>query len=146
MLIGVFLFHDYYYYYFSTLIWYFGPIFNILFIFLFSAAHRNLAMLFLTGVMEVVLICFLLSTLQRLPYRLESMFDNYFKTTTVLALKKKNFFIKHMLMKVITVFLTLVFCSCHACSTFNHLHIRSSGLTCEQHLFANTLASGTSAD
>lgn len=37
-----------------------------------SAAYRNLVLLFLTVVMEVVLVCFLLSTLQRLPYELES--------------------------------------------------------------------------
>ncbi|XP_041846242.1 uncharacterized protein LOC121643092 [Melanotaenia boesemani] len=35
------------------------------------AAYRNLVLLFLTAVMEVVLVCFLLSTLQRLPYKLE---------------------------------------------------------------------------
>ncbi|KAG7244902.1 hypothetical protein INR49_024299 [Caranx melampygus] len=35
------------------------------------AAHRNLVLLFLTTIMEVVLVCFLLSTLQRLPYQLE---------------------------------------------------------------------------
>ncbi|XP_067455086.1 uncharacterized protein si:ch211-153b23.3 [Thunnus thynnus] len=35
------------------------------------AAYRNLVLLFLTAVMEVVLVCFLLSTLQRLPYQLE---------------------------------------------------------------------------
>ncbi|XP_037637135.1 uncharacterized protein si:ch211-153b23.3 [Sebastes umbrosus] len=35
------------------------------------AAYRNLVLLFLTAVMEVVLVCFLLSTLQRLPYELE---------------------------------------------------------------------------
>ncbi|XP_069388044.1 uncharacterized protein [Paralichthys olivaceus] len=35
------------------------------------AAYRNLVLLFLTTVMEVVLVCFLLSTLQRLPYQLE---------------------------------------------------------------------------
>nr|XP_046261959.1 uncharacterized protein si:ch211-153b23.3 [Scatophagus argus] len=35
------------------------------------AAYRNLVMLCLTVVMEVVLVCFLLSTLQRLPYKLE---------------------------------------------------------------------------
>ncbi|XP_028271312.1 uncharacterized protein LOC114442174 [Parambassis ranga] len=35
------------------------------------AAHRNLVLLFLTAVMEVALVCFLLSTLQRLPYELE---------------------------------------------------------------------------
>ncbi|KAF1384543.1 hypothetical protein PFLUV_G00121310, partial [Perca fluviatilis] len=35
------------------------------------AADRNLVLLFLTAVMEVVLVCFLLSTLQRLPYELE---------------------------------------------------------------------------
>lgn len=35
------------------------------------AAYRNLVLLFLTTVMEVVLVCFLLSTLQRLPYELE---------------------------------------------------------------------------
>ncbi len=37
-----------------------------------SAASRNLVLLFLTTIMEVVLVCFLLSTLQRLPYKLES--------------------------------------------------------------------------
>ncbi|XP_054870920.1 uncharacterized protein si:ch211-153b23.3 [Amphiprion ocellaris] len=36
-----------------------------------TAAYRNLVLLFLTAVMEVVLVCFLLSTLQRLPYELE---------------------------------------------------------------------------
>ncbi|XP_062281851.1 uncharacterized protein LOC133986090 isoform X1 [Scomber scombrus] len=35
------------------------------------AAYRNLVLLFLTAFMEVVLVCFLLSTLQRLPYLLE---------------------------------------------------------------------------
>ncbi|XP_035524717.1 uncharacterized protein si:ch211-153b23.3 [Morone saxatilis] len=35
------------------------------------AAYRNLVLLFLTAVMEVVLVCLLLSTLQRLPYELE---------------------------------------------------------------------------
>ncbi|XP_047190422.1 uncharacterized protein si:ch211-153b23.3 isoform X2 [Scophthalmus maximus] len=35
------------------------------------AAYRNLVLLFLTTIMEVVLVCFLLSTLQRLPYQLE---------------------------------------------------------------------------
>ncbi|XP_040903525.1 uncharacterized protein LOC121188051 [Toxotes jaculatrix] len=35
------------------------------------AAYKNLVLLFLTTVMEVVLVCFLLSTLQRLPYELE---------------------------------------------------------------------------
>ncbi|XP_041846244.1 uncharacterized protein LOC121643093 [Melanotaenia boesemani] len=35
------------------------------------AAYRNLVLLFLTAVMEVVLVCFLLSTLQQLPYKLE---------------------------------------------------------------------------
>ncbi|XP_075337304.1 uncharacterized protein LOC142397650 [Odontesthes bonariensis] len=35
------------------------------------AAYRNLVLLFLTTVMEVVLVCFLLSTLQQLPYELE---------------------------------------------------------------------------
>ncbi|XP_026186789.1 uncharacterized protein LOC113144779 [Mastacembelus armatus] len=35
------------------------------------AAYRNLVLLLLTTVMEVVLVCFLLSTLQRLPYKLE---------------------------------------------------------------------------
>ncbi|XP_034545196.1 uncharacterized protein si:ch211-153b23.3 [Notolabrus celidotus] len=35
------------------------------------AAYRNLVLLLLTAVMEVVLVCFLLSTLQRLPYELE---------------------------------------------------------------------------
>lgn len=40
-------------------------------------------MLFLTVVMEVVLVCFLLSTLQRLPYRLESKSEHCLKITTV---------------------------------------------------------------
>ncbi|KAM9740750.1 uncharacterized protein ACNS7B_012079 [Menidia menidia] len=35
------------------------------------AAYRNLVLLVLTTVMEVVLVCFLLSTLQQLPYELE---------------------------------------------------------------------------
>ncbi|KAG7518029.1 hypothetical protein JOB18_022882 [Solea senegalensis] len=35
------------------------------------AAYKNLVLLFLTIVMEVVLVCFLLSTLQQLPYQLE---------------------------------------------------------------------------
>ncbi|XP_071314227.1 uncharacterized protein [Trachinotus anak] len=35
------------------------------------AAYRNLVLLFLTTIMEVVLVCFLLSTLPRLPYQLE---------------------------------------------------------------------------
>ncbi|XP_029369164.1 uncharacterized protein LOC115050470 [Echeneis naucrates] len=35
------------------------------------AAYKNLVLLFLTTVMEVVLVCLLLSTLQRLPYQLE---------------------------------------------------------------------------
>ncbi|XP_026213485.1 uncharacterized protein LOC113160441 [Anabas testudineus] len=35
------------------------------------AAYRNLVLLFLTTIMEVVLVCFLLSTLSRLPYQLE---------------------------------------------------------------------------
>ncbi|XP_053180077.1 uncharacterized protein si:ch211-153b23.3 isoform X1 [Scomber japonicus] len=35
------------------------------------AAHRNLVLLSLTAFMEVALVCFLLSTLQRLPYQLE---------------------------------------------------------------------------
>ncbi|XP_070409670.1 uncharacterized protein [Nothobranchius furzeri] len=35
------------------------------------AAYRNVVLLFLTTIMEVVLVCFLLSTLQRLPYKLE---------------------------------------------------------------------------
>ncbi|KAM7389609.1 hypothetical protein PAMP_023574 [Pampus punctatissimus] len=35
------------------------------------AAYRNLVLLLLTIVMEIVLVCFLLSTLQRLPYQLE---------------------------------------------------------------------------
>lgn len=46
------------------------PVF-ILLLFM-SAAYRNLVLLFLTTIMEVVLVCFLLSTLQRLPYQLES--------------------------------------------------------------------------
>lgn len=51
-----------------------------------------------------------------------------------------------MLVKVTKVFSTLVFCSCHACCTFNNLHIRSSRLTGEQHFFANAHASGTKVD
>ncbi|CAJ1058053.1 uncharacterized protein si:ch211-153b23.3 [Xyrichtys novacula] len=35
------------------------------------AAYRNLVLLLLTTVMEIVLVCFLLSTLRRLPYELE---------------------------------------------------------------------------
>ncbi|CAL8263441.1 unnamed protein product [Lota lota] len=35
------------------------------------ASYRNLVLLFLTAIMEVVLVCFLLSTLQQLPYKLE---------------------------------------------------------------------------
>ncbi|MEQ2287273.1 hypothetical protein AMECASPLE_010706 [Ameca splendens] len=35
------------------------------------AAYRNLVLLFLTTLMEVVLVCFLLSTLHKLPYELE---------------------------------------------------------------------------
>lgn len=35
------------------------------------AAYKNMVLLFMTIVMEVVLVCFLLSTLQRLPYQLE---------------------------------------------------------------------------
>ncbi|XP_056141174.1 uncharacterized protein si:ch211-153b23.3 [Lampris incognitus] len=35
------------------------------------AAYKNLVLLFLTTIMEVVLVCFLLSTLQKLPYQLE---------------------------------------------------------------------------
>lgn len=38
------------------------------------AAYKNLVLLLLTTVMEVALVCFLLSTLQRLPYRLESKY------------------------------------------------------------------------
>ncbi|XP_061542406.1 uncharacterized protein si:ch211-153b23.3 isoform X1 [Phycodurus eques] len=38
---------------------------------LFSATYKNLVLLLLTATMEVVLVCFLLSTLQRLPYQLE---------------------------------------------------------------------------
>lgn len=38
---------------------------------LITGAYRNLVLLFLTLVTEVVLVCFLLSTLQRLPYPLE---------------------------------------------------------------------------
>ncbi|XP_054648372.1 uncharacterized protein si:ch211-153b23.3 isoform X3 [Dunckerocampus dactyliophorus] len=38
---------------------------------IFSAAYRNLVLVFLTATMEVILVCFLLSTLQRLPYQLE---------------------------------------------------------------------------
>ncbi|XP_047210380.1 uncharacterized protein LOC124860833 [Girardinichthys multiradiatus] len=36
------------------------------------AAYRNLVLLFLTTLMEVVLVCFLLSTLHKLPYELET--------------------------------------------------------------------------
>lgn len=36
------------------------------------AAGRNMTLLLLTTVMEVLLVCFLLSALQRLPYELES--------------------------------------------------------------------------
>lgn len=39
-----------------------------------SAAYRNVVLLLLTAVMEVVLVCFLLSTLHRLPYELESKY------------------------------------------------------------------------
>ncbi|CAL8305568.1 unnamed protein product [Arctogadus glacialis] len=35
------------------------------------ASYRNLVLLFLTTIMEVVLVCFLLSTLRQLPYELE---------------------------------------------------------------------------
>lgn len=35
------------------------------------AAYKNLVLLFMTTVMEVILVCFLLSTLQSLPYQLE---------------------------------------------------------------------------
>ncbi|KAF3693784.1 YrdC domain-containing protein [Channa argus] len=35
------------------------------------AAYRNLVLLFLTTIMEVALVCFLLSTMRRLPYELE---------------------------------------------------------------------------
>lgn len=52
-----------------------------------SAAYRNLVLLFLTAVMEVVLVCFLLSTLQRLPYQLESKYRQRFILSTFL---KKN--------------------------------------------------------
>lgn len=37
-----------------------------------AAAHKNPVLLLLTIIMEVVLVCFLLSTLNRLPYELES--------------------------------------------------------------------------
>ena len=37
-----------------------------------AASYRNLVLLFLTTIMEVVLVCFLLSTLKQLPYELES--------------------------------------------------------------------------
>uniref|UniRef100_A0A3B3WWU8 Threonylcarbamoyl-AMP synthase n=1 Tax=Poecilia mexicana TaxID=48701 RepID=A0A3B3WWU8_9TELE len=41
--------------------------------FLMLIAYRNLVLLFLTMLMEVVLVCFLLSTLNKLPYELEAM-------------------------------------------------------------------------
>uniref|UniRef100_A0A3Q3F6A9 Threonylcarbamoyl-AMP synthase n=1 Tax=Kryptolebias marmoratus TaxID=37003 RepID=A0A3Q3F6A9_KRYMA len=41
--------------------------------FLIMIASRNLVLLFLTTIMEVVLVCLLLSTLQSLPYQLEAM-------------------------------------------------------------------------
>uniref|UniRef100_A0A3Q2G4V6 Threonylcarbamoyl-AMP synthase n=1 Tax=Cyprinodon variegatus TaxID=28743 RepID=A0A3Q2G4V6_CYPVA len=41
--------------------------------FLILIAYRNLVLLFLTTLMEVVLVCFLLSTLHKLPYELEAM-------------------------------------------------------------------------
>uniref|UniRef100_A0A3Q0R9Y0 Threonylcarbamoyl-AMP synthase n=1 Tax=Amphilophus citrinellus TaxID=61819 RepID=A0A3Q0R9Y0_AMPCI len=41
--------------------------------FVMLTAYRNLVLLFLTTVMEVALVCFLLSTLHRLPYQLEAM-------------------------------------------------------------------------
>lgn len=47
------------------------------------AARRNLVLLFLTAVMEVVLVCFLLSTLQRLPYELEMAMLALFSTICV---------------------------------------------------------------
>ena len=40
--------------------------------FFLAASYRNLVLLFLTTIMEVVLVCFLLSTLKQLPYKLES--------------------------------------------------------------------------
>lgn len=43
-----------------------------------SAAYRNLVLLFLTVFMEIILVCFLLSTLQRLPYQLESKYVGSF--------------------------------------------------------------------
>lgn len=46
--------------------------FDFILPFFMSAAYRNLVLLFLTVVMEVSLVCFLLSTLQLLPYKLES--------------------------------------------------------------------------
>ncbi|KAI9539090.1 hypothetical protein NQZ68_009167 [Dissostichus eleginoides] len=47
------------------------------------AAYRNLVLLFLTSVMEVVLVCFLLSTLQRLPYELEIAMLALFSTICI---------------------------------------------------------------
>lgn len=37
----------------------------------FTAAYSNLVLLALTTIMEVIIVCFLLSTLGRLPYQLE---------------------------------------------------------------------------
>ncbi|KAI3351855.1 hypothetical protein L3Q82_020689, partial [Scortum barcoo] len=47
------------------------------------AAYRNLVLLFLTAVMEVVLVCFLLSTLKRLPYELEMAMLALFSTICI---------------------------------------------------------------
>lgn len=38
---------------------------------LYKGAYRNLILLSTTTVMEIILVCFLLSTLGRLPYQLE---------------------------------------------------------------------------
>lgn len=54
-----------------------------------SAAYRNLVLLFLTVVMEVVLVCFLLSTLQRLPYELESKYTKGLLGRTLKRTKRK---------------------------------------------------------
>lgn len=43
-------------------------------LFLYTAAYGNLLLLALTTVMEVLVVCFLLSTLDRLPYQLESRY------------------------------------------------------------------------
>ncbi|KAF3855304.1 hypothetical protein F7725_023359, partial [Dissostichus mawsoni] len=54
-----------------------------MFILSMSAAYRNLVLLLLTSVMEVVLVCFLLSTLQRLPYELEIAMLALFSTICI---------------------------------------------------------------